>query len=1219
MSDSTGRTALTIAGQAIGYAIGGPFGAAIGGYIGGAIGYELFPLDPVYGPRATDLKLQASTYGLPIPFHLGTNRFAGNLFWSSPIRETEVATEVGGKGGPEQTVVNYAYDVDMAIGLCRGEILGIRRIWADGRLVYDISASSSPGTLLQSGEFSRSITIYTGSESQLPDPTIEASEGVGQVPGYRGLAYVLHVGFQLGPFGNRRPNLEYEVVKGTGVVGPQRLVNATPGPSIGATVIYSGAGGVLRAADASIHDVTCQLYDTSGNLVGVDATTEEERAWPISDPFVNHKAVTRTLQGEDVYGQLGEYVTGGAQGEFFAVFLGGAETDIAGELLSPGEFVGAIVPCIDRIHFLLFWGPSATQNNDEWAIVRWDGGDVTIVRQGTSSLGNSIGSISNSAFSTVAVLESDLTHFWQGSFVSVGPLMCWRIEDDGTTITQVAVFQQSTADGLPTGSNRRGAMWADKGVCFCITEGAFTAHTRLDTLPQATETLASSVTQICAAAGIDASEIDVTALTGTVRGYTVGRLSNARAALETLRAGFFFDSVESDDKVRFVSRGGASVATFAEDDLGIADDADGRVASSRRQETELPAHVTVRYISRDADYQQGAQPARRTAMGSRERQVLDLPIVFTDAEGANVADVTLTALWQERTPRRWKSSRKYARVEPTDPVTLLQTVDGVQVAHSVRVTSKREAGGRIDWEGVDQAAAAYTPSATGSPTGDSQVLQPRGPTRAELMDLPALRDTDDDDGFYVAGRGYLAAWPGGLLLRGVDSTYTPVALLDSPAVVGTAQTVLGAWPTNIFDEANVLRVTLLGGTLASATRAAVLQYANAALVGNEIIQFRTASLVSGTTYDLSGLLRGRKGTEWAIGGHVAGERFVLLSGATPSSALRRVLNSPLNQAVNYKANTIGAPIGQAPVISFTNTGGALRPYMPVRLRPIKQANGDILIQWRRRGRLANEWRDGIDVPLSEETERYEVDIYDPDFVGILRTLAVGTTEAVYSVANATADFGSVPATLNVVVTQVSARAGRGYPARETLATATFTYARTWDDNSVSGLTLFGSSPSHAATASRYSLTAAGNQDARARIDAIGNVQNFALEADVEVRGGGDYSGFIYRTSTWSNTLNTWAWRLGIDTGGGQLRTGSNSGSNLGNTVQASWSTSYSTGQILRVRLEVNGRRHRVLVNGAEVLVHDSDVHNNAGQIALYHGQVGVSGSTTTFDNLAVNY
>ncbi len=52
---------------------------------------------------------------------------------------------------------------------------------------------------------------YTGSDDQLPDSLIEAKEGAGNAPAYRGLAYIVFERLALADFGNRIPQLSFEV------------------------------------------------------------------------------------------------------------------------------------------------------------------------------------------------------------------------------------------------------------------------------------------------------------------------------------------------------------------------------------------------------------------------------------------------------------------------------------------------------------------------------------------------------------------------------------------------------------------------------------------------------------------------------------------------------------------------------------------------------------------------------------------------------------------------------------------------------------------------------------------------------------------------------------------------------------------------------------------------------------------------------------------------
>lgn len=219
------RTALTVVG---GYLFG-PWGALIGSFVGSL----LFPEPGVKGPRINELNVQHSTVGAPIPLVYGTVALAGNVIWSGGLDETEHEGSGGGKKGGGGAASNFTYSVNVAIGIGEGghaPINHIRRIWADADLIYD---ASDDGTLLErlqqnlhdsddpiAQAFIDAIralsaqldfTFYPGDEDQLPDPLIESYEGVGEVPAFRGLAYVVFQNFQLEKYGNRIPNFRFEV------------------------------------------------------------------------------------------------------------------------------------------------------------------------------------------------------------------------------------------------------------------------------------------------------------------------------------------------------------------------------------------------------------------------------------------------------------------------------------------------------------------------------------------------------------------------------------------------------------------------------------------------------------------------------------------------------------------------------------------------------------------------------------------------------------------------------------------------------------------------------------------------------------------------------------------------------------------------------------------------------------------------------------------------
>ncbi|SLN73086.1 baseplate multidomain protein megatron [Roseisalinus antarcticus] len=205
---------LGAAGAAIGGSIGGAIlgvsAATIGGFIGSTIGSvvdswiisSLAPTQRIEGARLDNLRITSATEGAVIPRLYGRMRMGGNIVWATDFREeTKTTTQGGGKGGGgggKVKTTEYFYYASFAVALCEGPITGIGRIWADGKL-------------LDTGGIT--WRWYPGDESQAADPFISAKMGAANTPAYRGTAYVVFEDLPLGNYGNRIPQLSFEVFR----------------------------------------------------------------------------------------------------------------------------------------------------------------------------------------------------------------------------------------------------------------------------------------------------------------------------------------------------------------------------------------------------------------------------------------------------------------------------------------------------------------------------------------------------------------------------------------------------------------------------------------------------------------------------------------------------------------------------------------------------------------------------------------------------------------------------------------------------------------------------------------------------------------------------------------------------------------------------------------------------------------------------------------------
>jgi len=271
----------TLSGAALGGAIGSGVGSLIDQKLFGPSGPTLLNEAPREGPRLSDLQVMASTEGASIPRAFGRVRLSGQLIWATDFEEdivetvtesTATASGGGGKGGggggsstttTRTTTIEYRYFANFALGLCEGRVTRIGRIWADGKLL-DLSNVN--------------YRLHTGSETQVADPLIEAVEGAGQVPGFRGLAYVVFERLALAPFGNRLPQLQVEVFRALSDVEAQiKAVTIIPGATeFGyqpAPITKTFPGGVTQpvntnnALEGTDWQVAIdQLQDTCPNL-----------------------------------------------------------------------------------------------------------------------------------------------------------------------------------------------------------------------------------------------------------------------------------------------------------------------------------------------------------------------------------------------------------------------------------------------------------------------------------------------------------------------------------------------------------------------------------------------------------------------------------------------------------------------------------------------------------------------------------------------------------------------------------------------------------------------------------------------------------------------------------------------------------------------------------------------------------------------------------------
>jgi hypothetical protein len=540
--------------------------------------------------------------------------------------------------------------------------------------------------------------------------------------------------------------------------------------------------------------------------------------------------------------------------------------------------------------------------------------------------------------------------------------------------------------------------------------------------------LAETVARIMADYGFD--EFDAGQLSGAMAGYVIDRTMSARDALQPLEAAFFFDSFESEGRLRLAHRGrGGEQAALTPDDLVERRAEAPRYELTRGQETDLPHAAKVLFLDGERDYEQAAAEGRRIAGGAGRVASARLPIVTTYDGARGIAETMVQEAWGSRERAAFTLPPSRLALDASDLVTLSANgrsfplrLTGLSVGDAIEAEALS-----IEPQLYDAFAAPVRHPAASAPTTYGAPL-------AAFLDLPLIRGDETPHAGWVAACA--GPWPGGVAFYRSPTTsgYTLAVNVTTPAKIGTTQTAFHAGPASRWDRGTVLRVAMAHGALASAEEILVLGGANMAAVENqdgewEVIQFAEASLVAPGVYDLSTLLRGQAGTEGAMRDPVpAGARFVMLD-----ASLRQVdMNSgDIGLPFNWRFGPAPYDIGNSSYssrLAFAFTGLGLRPLAPVHVRG-EFSSGDLTIRWVRRTRIGGDGWEQTEAPLGEESEAYEVDVMDGSTV--IRTLAAAAPTATYTAAQQIADFGAPQPNYTLRVCQLSPTYGRG-PGREVI-------------------------------------------------------------------------------------------------------------------------------------------------------------------------------------------
>jgi hypothetical protein len=1021
-------------------------------------------LNKIEGPRLDNLEVTTADFGTPLNYFWGKRRLEGvPIIWAEKLREKKNTSK--GKGGK---YAEYKYFGTFAVAIADHEIDAVSRIWMDKHLVYDVTRAGPISPVI--GAFTglsgapvkitngRNMRIYLGTETQEPDPRMEAwcedRYGADSCPAYRGVAYIVFQELPLEKFGNRIPQITVEAVNNS---APAYLFDTiTPGAALGPFFSWDGARALFHNSAGSVFTIWdtptltkiiegefpahCDEADiaSNGKILGLGGT--------LGDTFRIISPDGMTLEANVAVGGNGDRLTAIGNVGYMRPYAGVGTFAIACSVsacttidldFTPEMFfedlsgnawaVGMVgtniyLNNLDTGSQFIVASPGGVTGSTS-GMVNADDDFFVVVETTAIVIDSGTGTVLDSA----SIGGSAADHFNTMRQMPRGMASFFTLTQEVNASTLETVQTYDLTDW--TGSNTTNryyepishALWSGGG-------GGMTVR-YLDRISSSGTDLADVIQDVSDRCGV--VELDVSGLTQTVPGYSTVQ-GAAKDWIAPLLDIHDVDARPHNFAVQFLTRGSSAAGTISVSEF-VREGDEPRYSLTIKQDTDLPRRVGLSFADLDKDQQKNTVLSQRPLDGTDGDRELTIDLstyVATPGDAQKFADRFFRRKWNGREGVTNALTAQYLALEPGD-VWRLQLDDVTQSHRLVKATISQ---GRINTEWERDFPNLHT-LGTGSGAEmegrDDDVIYVPAQTKGFAIDAPLVQDSHASDlpQIYYGAGSYGGDWPGATAYQ-VDGDGDAIAwnAVDSAdnATWGYALEELGDANPNLWDRGNSVSVQVFG-TLTNTTEAAIdaNPLVNMAWLGNEYINFTTATLTGtqgeANLYTLSGFKRGRRGTEWACADHAVGDEFILVADLEHDG----LGLSDVATDQTFKVQTIGRDPASAPEIAIEPfAGNSLKPYAPARV--IATFDGtDWIFNVYRRARIGGAWTGGALIP-NVDGATYEIEVYDG--VTLKRTLELsGTSLVTYTNAMQVADFGSTQTTKPVLVAyQLNDLVGRGF-------------------------------------------------------------------------------------------------------------------------------------------------------------------------------------------------
>lgn len=415
-----------------------------------------------------------------------------------------------------------------------------------------------------------------------------------------------------------------------------------------------------------------------------------------------------------------------------------------------------------------------------------------------------------------------------------------------------------------------------------------------------------------------------------------------------------------DDGVHLRAPVSAAPVIVGSEELGCSADAGGAAALERQRlaQDTAPGALRLNYYDPSRDYQTGEARALSGEQSGVEVQ-RDLAVVMTADDAKSLAHSMVAREWSglDRLTLRLPPSRL-----DMEPGTIVRpaiaagywSVEKTTIEAFVTTAELRRQSG----------AQTPVPADGGRAVAPADVVQV--PSTFALIDIPNVTGSASDSPIVlVAASAASSGWRAQPFSISGAGIAISAATAPRKSVLGTAVTCLGDGAPDLIDARNCVDVQLLDAEqwLTSCDDDALASGINLAVIGDELVQFASATALGEGRFRLERLLRGRGGTEWASGSHAVGETFCLLDAG-------RVAAVELPLAARGATITLAESSGETTDAMFDARW--VRPLRPVHIAANVNSDGALSLSWLRRSRSGFAWLDDVDTPIGEAEEQYRV-------------------------------------------------------------------------------------------------------------------------------------------------------------------------------------------------------------------------------------------------------